>query len=348
MKKILLLSLVSVCAMSAMAQTTREYYTAYIEKYYKQAQAEQKKHGIPASITLAQGLLESGAGRSELATKANNHFGVKCAGGWTGETFLKDDDQKDDCFRKYKHATQSYEDHSQFLLKPRYESLFKLQQTDYKGWAHGLKRCGYATDPGYAAKLIKLIEDYNLMQYDVEGKTAQKTTTASAATSTQTKTATNKTGDKKKSVVVQEDWDSDEAEEVVERSFKQRKSGKSMAAVDLVAEHKVRSNNGSRYVVARQGDTFESLAHEFNIYEKTLRRFNDIVNPRYELQEGDKVYLYAKRRKAKRQYAVYRVRRDENIWQIAQDKGMRLKTIYRLNGITEGQNVTINQELKLR
>lgn len=329
-----------VWTMAVMAQTTQEYYNAYIEKYYKQAQEEQRKYGIPASITLAQGLLESGAGRSELATKANNHFGVKCAGGWTGETFLKDDDRKDDCFRKYKHATQSYEDHSQFLLKPRYASLFELEPTDYKGWAHGLKRCGYATDPGYATKLIKLIEDYNLMQYDVVNNSQQTTKTAN------NKSSTNKTTTKK-TIAQTESEDNEEQEEMVSKPFKLR-NGKSVAAVDLVSERKVYNNNGSRYVIARQGDTFASLAYEYNIYEKTLRKMNDIVNPRYELQEGDKVYLYYKHHKAKRKYAVYRVKRDENIWQIAQDKGIRLKSIYRLNGIKEGQDVTINQELKLR
>lgn len=341
MKKYLWFSILAICyTISVMAQTTNEYYIAYIEQYYKQAQMEQKKHGIPACITLAQGLLESAAGRSELAIQANNHFGVKCAGGWTGSTFLKDDDQKDDCFRKYKHASESYEDHSQFLLRPRYESLFQLEQSDYKGWAHGLKRCGYATDPGYAAKLIKLIEDYNLTQYNTDSKDSKKEKVQKTNSSTTSKS--------KPQMVLTEYSEQDETDEIITKPFKTKKGGKNMASVDLIKEHKLHRNNGSYYIIARQGDTFAGLAYEYNMYEKTLRRYNDIVNPRYELKEGDKVYLYPKHRRAGRYYSVYRVKRDENIWQIAQDRGIKLKSIYKLNGIREGQNVTINQELKLR
>lgn len=344
MKRYVLLLLVILSCLCSFAQTTNQYYLDYIEKYYKQAQQEQKKHGIPACITLAQGLLESAAGRSELAINANNHFGVKCAGGWTGETYLKDDDKKDDCFRKYKHVEQSYEDHSQFLLRERYESLFRLEQTDYKGWAHGLKRCGYATDPGYAGKLIKIIEDYNLTQYDIDKEVAS----AKSSNKDKQKTTTTSKVSAKQPVKQEVTEETEEPEDLVENAFRRKKETRKMAAVDLVAEHKVLRNNGRKYIVARQGDTFASLAYEYNIYEKTLRRYNDIVNPRYELHEGDKVYLYPKRNKAEKRYAHYRVKHDENIWQIAQDKGIKLKSIYRLNGIGEGQNVTVNQELRLR
>ncbi len=126
-----------------------------------------QQHRIPASITLAQGLLESGAGKSKLAVEANNHFGIKCHNNWNGETIRIDDDEKNECFRKYPSPEMSYEDHSQFLItRNRYASLFELETTDYKGWAHGLKAAGYATNPKYAPQLIKLIEDYKLHQYD--------------------------------------------------------------------------------------------------------------------------------------------------------------------------------------
>ena len=128
---------------------------------------QMKQYRIPASITLAQGLLESGAGRSELARKSNNHFGIKCHSDWRGGRVYHDDDLRGECFRKYKNAEQSYEDHAKFLTeRPRYASLFKLKVTDYKGWAKGLQRCGYATDRAYANRLIKLIEDYDLYRYD--------------------------------------------------------------------------------------------------------------------------------------------------------------------------------------
>ena len=142
-------------------------YQDYFDKYSDVAIEQMHRYGIPASITLAQGVLESGAGRSELATKGNNHFGIKCNNGWTGRTIHHDDDERGECFRAYDNAYQSYVDHSLFLTNStRYRSLFSLKLTDYKGWAKGLKRCGYATSPVYAKKLIDIIKVYGLDRYD--------------------------------------------------------------------------------------------------------------------------------------------------------------------------------------
>ncbi|MCD8136039.1 MAG: glucosaminidase domain-containing protein [Parabacteroides gordonii] len=141
-------------------------YEKYIKTYSDLAVQHQKKYKIPASITLAQGLLESGAGQSDLARRSNNHFGIKCHSNWRGGRVYHDDDLRGECFRKYKRVEDSYEDHSKFLLRSRYERLFDLKITDYKGWARGLQKCGYATDRAYANKLIKVIEDYELYRYD--------------------------------------------------------------------------------------------------------------------------------------------------------------------------------------
>ena len=141
-------------------------YQNYIDQYKDLAIEEMMKWKIPASITLAQGIFESGAGMSDLARKGNNHFGIKCHG-WQGRSVYHDDDEEGECFRAYDNASQSYEDHSRFLARSqRYSRLFKLKMTDYRGWAHGLKACGYATNPRYAYKLIELIELYKLYQYD--------------------------------------------------------------------------------------------------------------------------------------------------------------------------------------
>jgi LysM repeat protein len=148
------------------AQNANQRYTDYIDRWKDVAISEQEQHGIPASITLAQGLLESGAGSSRLATEGNNHFGIKCHKDWQGETMLRDDDAPNECFRVYESAHESFADHSRFLLRKRYESLFLLPVDDYKGWAHGLKQCGYATDPNYANRLISIIERYSLYNYD--------------------------------------------------------------------------------------------------------------------------------------------------------------------------------------
>ena len=151
-------------------QRRNTLYNAYIKEYAPLAVEQMKKYKIPASITLAQGLLESGAGRSELARKSKNHFGIKCHSTWKGKKVYYDDDAKDECFRAYRKVEDSYEDHSKFLTSgKRYAFLFKLKITDYKGWAKGLKKAGYATDPSYANRLITIIEDYDLYKYDGKG-----------------------------------------------------------------------------------------------------------------------------------------------------------------------------------
>ncbi len=144
-----------------------KYTLSYIKKYAPLAVIKMHEYKIPASITLAQGILESGNGRSTLASKSNNHFGIKCHRGWRGERVYHDDDKKDDCFRKYPYVEQSYNDHSQFLTgRNRYAFLFKLRRNDYKGWAKGLKKAGYATDKKYPKKLIRIIETYQLYVFD--------------------------------------------------------------------------------------------------------------------------------------------------------------------------------------
>lgn len=139
---------------------------SYIDSFKAVAIEEMNKFGIPASITLAQGILESGSGNSDLAKYANNHFGIKCTSDWKGKAYYKDDDQKDDCFRVYKDPRESYKDHSNFLKRKRYSALFELDKNDYKNWAIGLKNAGYATNPKYPDLLINLIEKYSLYQYD--------------------------------------------------------------------------------------------------------------------------------------------------------------------------------------
>ena len=139
----------------------------YIKKFAPAAVKNMRFYKIPASITLAQGVLESGYGESTLAKRANNHFGIKCHKEWRGRSIRHDDDEEDECFRSYKNPLKSYRDHSLFLVdRNRYNSLFELKRKDYKGWAKGLKAAGYATDPKYAEKLISLIERFNLTRFD--------------------------------------------------------------------------------------------------------------------------------------------------------------------------------------
>lgn len=148
---------------------TNDVVTNYISQFKDIAMSNMKNYGIPASIILAQGILESGAGKGDLAARSNNHFGIKCHKGWTGETVKHDDDSAQECFRKYNDPSESYEDHAVFLTgRNRYANLFTLEKGDYKAWARGLRAAGYATDPKYPEKLISYIERYNLHQYDSE------------------------------------------------------------------------------------------------------------------------------------------------------------------------------------
>jgi flagellum-specific peptidoglycan hydrolase FlgJ len=162
---------------SSIPVNTNETAKAYISQYSGVAMSNMKTYGIPASIILAQGVLESGAGKGDLAMTANNHFGIKCHSDWTGDKIYKDDDSPNECFRKYNQASESYKDHAMLLTgQKRYSSLFKLPKGDYKAWAKGLREAGYATDPRYPEKLINYIESYNLSQYDdkVLGKRSSK------------------------------------------------------------------------------------------------------------------------------------------------------------------------------
>lgn len=166
--------------------STNAVVSSYVDQYKGVAMSNMKKYGIPASIILAQGILESGAGRSKLSESANNHFGIKCHNDWLGESVRHDDDSNQECFRKYRNPAESYDDHANFLIgKSRYASLFDLDKDDYKGWAKGLRKAGYATDPRYPEKLISYIENYDLAQYDAQvlGKKYQYANTSNSKSS---------------------------------------------------------------------------------------------------------------------------------------------------------------------
>ena len=277
--------LLPLCA-NAQAKWNQAYQN-YIDEYKNIAIQEMLKYNIPASITLAQGILESGAGRSELARKGNNHFGIKCHG-WTGRTTYHDDDAQQECFRAYDNAVESYEDHSQFLRsKPRYASLFQLDRTDYKGWAFGLKAAGYATNPQYAYSLINIIETYNLQQYDWA-------TSSSAFNSNKTNTTVG---------------------------------GKN-------SEHIVRMCNKNYYVVAREGDTFRSIGEEVGVSYRKLAKYNE-RNKNDKLSKGDIVYLEKKRTKADKSFKSkpHTVTAGESMYSISQKYGIRLKSLYKMNGL---------------
>ena len=166
---LLFLSITGICMTGLGQSSDRITRAEYIKSYKGLAIAEMKRSGIPASITMAQACIESGDGNSRLAKKANNHFGIKCHDDWNGKKIHHDDDKKNECFRKYSSVYESYRDHSDYLMnKSRYDFLFELDPFDYKAWARGLKKAGYATDPSYAGALIRIIDEYKLDELDSE------------------------------------------------------------------------------------------------------------------------------------------------------------------------------------
>jgi LysM repeat protein len=168
-----LIAIISIVFSKANAQNTMNTRD-YIDSFKQAAMQEMRVHGVPASITLGQGVLESASGNSKLSRECNNHFGIKCAGDWTGKTILKNDDSENECFRVYKTPEESYKDHSEFLKRKRYAALFQLDKNDYKSWAKGLKEAGYATNPKYPDLLIGLIERYQLNRFDLGEKAGEK------------------------------------------------------------------------------------------------------------------------------------------------------------------------------
>lgn len=307
-------------------------YQNYINKYKDIAIEQMQAYGIPASITLAQGLLESGAGLSRLATKANNHFGIKCHNGWTGSTIYVDDDIKDDCFRAYNNARESFIDHSKFLQGNRYKSLFSLQTTDYKGWARGLKSCGYATNPRYADQLIEIIEVYQLHQYD---------------TNTNHRASTKKTSGSNIDIAEAGSW--------LEKIFKSSKSKtkttkkkKEDLLGKVVKNHRIYMYNDNLYVIAQQGETFRSIALDVNISYRSLAKYNE-RDKNTVLANGDIVYLKKKATKAEVKYKGYlhTVMAGQSMYDISQMYGIRLSSLYKKNNLPNDYMPRVGDRLRV-
>ncbi len=305
--------------LSAEGQPNDKRYTAeeYITLWKEVAVRKMKEHGIPASITLAQGLLESGNGNSKLAREGNNHFGIKCTPDWTGGKTYHDDDKKGECFRKYKDAAQSYEDHAKFLQRSRYASLFELKPTDYKGWAHGLKKAGYATDPSYAPKLISLIERYELNKLDRGVDVAYKP--GSKGTNTPAP-APSRSG--------------------------KRPTG-SGETITIGAGRSVDVFEGRiKYVRVKAGEDFDKLARAVELTPGLLARWND-MDKGATLAEGQRIYIQPKRN-ASKSTAVHAARDGESLWSVSQEHGVKLARLAKYNGLPTTARLGAGQQVLLR
>lgn len=305
------------------ASTTGNLSQDYVNKYKDIAVREMKRSGVPASITLAQGMIESDYGRSRLAREANNHFGIKCHNGWTGATVRHHDDKRNDCFRKYRNPEESFSDHSDFLRTgSRYSFLFDLEITDYKAWARGLKKAGYATNPDYANILIRKIEGDNLMYFDRNNAT--DTPVSNIIVAEKRITTSNK------------------PEEI--------KDPKPVSDQNLVVQARVprvMENNSLKYIIVKDGDTKEKLENEFQLLRWELPKYNDLNND-FQLVPGQILYLQPKKDKAETGKDFHTVISGDTMHSISQYYGVKLKSIYEMNRLEEGVEPTVGQKIWLR
>lgn len=308
------------CSLASLAISEEPKSSAadYIQKWHEEAVRQMIKYKIPASITLAQGLLESGNGNSRLATQANNHFGIKCHSDWKGATMREDDETKNECFRKYNSPEQSFEDHSVFLTKKRYEPLFELKISDYKGWAHGLKKCGYATNPKYPQLLINLIEQYNLTQYDEAGLKHIKNNTEPKKNSENKKP--NKSNNKPNPA--------DNRKEIT-----------------LSNQRNIEvSENNIKFIIAKTGDSPESIAEDLEMATWQIKKYNDLNIGH--IEPGERVYIQPKRNKAKTEF--HTVKAGDTLWKISQEYGIKLNKLIKLNRTTAETPIQIGAKIKLK
>lgn len=299
-------------------------YQRYIATYAGMAQDQMRRYGIPASVTLSQGLLESAAGQSTLAITANNHFGIKVGSGWTGPYVLRDDDKPNEKFRKYSSVAESYEDHSLFLKNnSRYSNLFSLSTTDYKGWAKGLKACGYATSSTYAQNLINIIELYSLHQYDTGGKGKRSSTTGSVSHQVRNTGA---------------------ASVMENRDYGAVPGTKAGSISDLI-----HFCNGKRYVIVQPGETWRSLSRWYGISASKLRKRNEYPEG-VEPTPGTPIYLDKKATRAAKAMKgrFHEVQPGESLHSISQMYGMKMKTLYKVNELPWGYAPKVGDRLLLR
>lgn len=330
MRRILFLLTIIFYSFPVQAQEFDSKKMRYIEQFKYWAMDEQIRTGVPAAISLAQGILETGSGTSELCTEANNHFGIKCKKEWTGETFLHDDDKRHECFRKYKSSKDSYIDHSNFLKdRAHYGFLFDLETTDYQAWCKGLKKAGYATNPQYAGRLIQLIEKYNLQQYTYEAiELAQANAVAEVVP------------EKDKEIEVEKKEEPKEIVEVVQVGPRSTKmSPKSKPVYDkLIVKH------GRNGFWARKGDYLLPEAVQYNIRYAKLLAINDLEDePLY-----DDMFIYLKRKAKKGDRSFHKVQAGETMHSISQDAGVQLKNLYVYNNLYDGEEPAVGEKIYLQ
>jgi LysM repeat protein len=324
---ILIALLLSLLSQFSHAQST-DAVLAYIARYKDLAIEEMQRTGIPAAITLAQGIHETDAGTSELVRKSNNHFGIKCKDNWSGPTVSHDDDARGECFRKYSAAEQSYKDHSDFLRsRSNYASLFKLDPTDYEAWAYGLKKAGYATNPKYAQILIKLIQDYNLEEYTL---VAMGKMDAKDGLVKNSKLLTGKNANMMP-VSANEEVANEKA------TVKPAVSVESYPA----GEFKI---NETRVIFVKKGTSYLDIAQRYEISLAKLFDFND-MQPQEVTSSDQLVFIQRKRKVGDHEFHV--VQPGESLRSIAQSEAIRFESLLEYNNVGASMQPAVGETLNL-
>ncbi len=306
----------------------------YIEQYADMAITEMLRTGIPASITLAQACLESANGNSDLALVALNHFGIKCHSSWTGKKTYKDDDAKNECFRVYTSVYESYKDHSEFLVNGRrYAFLFELSPTDYKSWAQGLQKAGYATNPNYATLLIRIIEENKLYMYDQPEKYAVATA--------DTKEKTESTS---KFKFTRQPLAKAPAPTVLPPNISH------LSPVETKFDKPVYENNKTKFVILQDNETIFVISQKFGIPVWKLFYYNDFV-PGQTISNGDVVYIEKKKNQAKKPHFTHTIQKNETLFSVSQLYGVKVSKLATMNrrnpdeNIPEGTHIYVRKNL---
>ena len=330
-KKAILLSGILLCAFVQLGAQVRQTREEYIDRYKHIAVEQMERYGIPASITMAQGILESDCGNSLLSLRSNNHFGIKCKSNWRGGKVYHDDDAKGECFRAYPSVEASYFDHAEFLdSQPRYDSLFAYASDDYRSWARGLKAAGYATAPDYAQRLVRIIEEsqlYLLDRPDGERLYAQRYGLSRDP----------------------EEWFSSQSSvEELARTGGAVDPDNYRVTINAHQGYNVYATNGVHYVLAKEGDTFENIGQKFRISARNLRKFNDLKDKKAQPLTGEVVYIERKKKRWEGNAHTHICRQGETAYAVGQSYAIRTRSIEKLNRLKPGSTLEKGQQIRIK
>lgn len=319
--------LFAAAGLRAQVRLTRE---EYVDRYKHLAVAQMERYGIPASITLAQGILESDCGNSLLSMKSNNHFGIKCKRNWTGEKVYHDDDARGECFRAYPSVEASYHDHAEFLdSQPRYDSLFAYSSSDYRSWARGLKAAGYATAPDYAQRLVRIIEETQLYLLDrTDGLRLWAARTGSA-------------GDPDEWFAAQSSVAEAAAEAAVDPDNYR-------VTINAHEGYNVYVMNGVHYVLAGENDTFENIGRKFRLSPRNLRKFNDLKDRKAQPMTGEVVFIERKKRRWEGNAQHHIARQGETAYAVGQSYAIRTRSVEKMNRLKRGERIEAGRQLRIK